>query len=156
MWYAWRSQLLEDLMKALQGIGEGLISDDESLTHAERIVEETLPSLAEKHNALQQEAERLENEATATNDSEKEELDTARQNLQDVLTDLEENRAILEQLQRQATEQDEAANDLDEQKAEFTAAVKEAERVKDACRGVSINEIATLKGRAENHPMHGG
>lgn len=152
MWYAWRSQLLEDLMKALQGIGEGLISDDEALSHAERTVEEVLPGLAEKHNTLQQEAEELDQESAATNESEKEELDTARQKLQGVLTDLEKHRATLEQLQRQAKEQDEAVTDLEEQRAEFTAAVKEAERVKDACRGVSLDEIVTLKGKAANHP----
>ena len=147
MWYAWRSQLLEDLMKALQGIGEGLISDDEALTRAEQILYQALPGLAEKRDALQQQAEILEQEAVATNDEEKEELDAARERIQDVSAEQDERRSLLQDLQRQAKEQDETATDIEEQKAEFIAAIKEAERVKDACRGVSISEIASLKGR---------
>lgn len=152
MWYAWRSQLLEDLMKALQGIGEGLISDDEALSNAEHILHQALPGLTEKHEALQQEAERLAQEAAATNDDEKEELGTARERVQGVGTELDDKRALLEDLQRQAKEQEEAASDLEEQKSEFNAAAKEAERVKDACRGVSISEIAALKGKIHEPP----
>lgn len=147
MWYAWRSQLLEDLMKALQGIGEGLISDDEALSNAEHVLDQALPGLNEKFDALQQEAEGLERDAATTNDDEKEELEAAREKLQGVSGVLDERRAMLQHLQEQAKEQDEATNDLEEQKSEFAAAIKEAERVKDACRGVSISEIATLKGK---------
>ena len=147
MWYAWRSQLLEDLMKALQGIGEGLINDDEALSRAEHILDQSLPGLSEKHQTLRAEAERLEEEAAATNEEQKEELEAAREQVQAVSSELEEKRALLRDLQQQAKEHEENASELEEQKAEFTAAIKEAERVKDACRGVSINEITTLKGK---------
>lgn len=147
MWYAWRSQLLEDLMKALSGIGEGLLKDDDVLQHAEQVLDQVLPGLIEQHESLQQEAENLEDAATATSEEEKEELDQARERLVEVDDELDEKRRMLEKLRREAQEHERLTSDLQDSKAEFTAAIVEAERVREACRGVSLNEIASLKGQ---------
>ena len=146
MWYAWRSQLLEDLMKALQGIGEGLIRDDETLQHAEQILEQVLPRLLEQREGLVAEAERLEEEVSATSGEEKEELEAARELVQAKGYEVREKQKVLEALRAQMREQETMAGNLEESREEFAAAIKEAERVKDACRGVSVNEIAGLKG----------
>ncbi|KAK5126576.1 hypothetical protein LTR85_009510 [Meristemomyces frigidus] len=145
MWYGWRSQLLEDLMKALSGIGEGLLRDDEVLQHAEQILDQVLPGLVEQHDSLQEEAERLEQAASATSEEEKEELEQARERLAEVDGELDEKRRMLEELQQEEQEQERLASDLQENKAEFTAAIQEAERVREACRGVSLTEISSLK-----------
>ncbi|KAI7354724.1 hypothetical protein KC336_g22303, partial [Hortaea werneckii] len=150
MWYAWRSQLLEDLMKGLSGIGEGLLKDDEVLQRAEEILDQVLPGMEEKHVALQQEAERLENEIQSTSEEEKEELEQARSRIVEVDGAVEEKRRMLEQLERETEEQDRMANHLEESKVEFAAAIKEAERVREACRGVSLQEIADLKESIKN------
>lgn len=148
MWYGWRSQLLEDLMKALSGIGEGLLRDDEVLLRAEETIGQVLPGLVEQHEKLQEEAERLEQAASATSEEEKEELEQARERLVKVDGELEEKRRVLEELQRETIEQERLASDLQENKTEFTAAIQKAEGVREACRGVSVNEISSLKGQS--------
>ncbi|KAK4547141.1 hypothetical protein LTR36_001362 [Oleoguttula mirabilis] len=145
MWYGWRSQLLEDLMKALSGIGEGLLRDDEMLQHAEQILDQVLPGLTEQHNGLQVQAEELELATAATSEEEREELQQARESIVKVDGELAQKRRMLEELQQEALEHDRLAGDLQENKAEFTAAIQEAERVREACRGVSLNEISSLK-----------
>ncbi|KAK1813264.1 hypothetical protein LTR12_012327 [Friedmanniomyces endolithicus] len=145
MWYAWRSQLLEDLMKGLSGIGEGLLRDDDVLQRAEEVLEQTLPGLLEQQASLQEEAERLELAAVETSVEEKEELEAARPRVVEVEREMEEKGRLLEELRREAEEHETLAADLLDSKTEFTAAIQEAERVRDACRGVSLKELATLK-----------
>ena len=152
MWYAWRSQLLEDLMKALQSMGEGLIRDDEKLQHAEQILEQIMPGLLEQHQSLQAEAQSLEEEAAAVNEDEKEELEAARENIQAAAYEIREKQQILEDLQREMQSHDTQVNDLEENRAEFAAAIKEADRVKESCRSISTNEITALKGTT--NPTH--
>ncbi|KAK0275547.1 hypothetical protein LTR35_007270 [Friedmanniomyces endolithicus] len=146
MWYAWRSQLLEDLMKGLSGIGEGLLRDDEVVQRAEELLEETLPGLLEQQARLQEEAERLELAAVETSVEEKEELGAARSRVVEVEGEMEEKGRLLEELRREAEEQEALAADLRDSKTEFAAAIQEADRVRDACRGVSLKELVTLKG----------
>ncbi|KAK5130779.1 hypothetical protein LTR08_001669 [Meristemomyces frigidus] len=145
MWYAWRSQLLDDLMKALSGIGEGMLKDDEVLQRAEQILDEVLPGLVKQQEALQEEAERLEQAASATSEEEKEELAAARERLLEVDDELEKKQKVLKKLQHETHKQEAVAGDLQENRLEFNAAIQEAERVREACRGVSLNEIASLK-----------
>ncbi|KAK5700604.1 hypothetical protein LTR97_005121 [Elasticomyces elasticus] len=147
MWYHWRSQLLEDLMKALSSIGEGLLRDDEVLVHAEEVLQGTLPGLMEQRMDMQVEMERLEAVAAAmeTSEEEKEELEGARGRLVEVDGELEEKMKVFEGLRREAQEQEGLATDMQDSKLELTAAIQEAERVRDACRGVSLKEIAALK-----------
>ncbi|CAK4030654.1 Hypothetical predicted protein [Lecanosticta acicola] len=145
LWYVWRSQLLDELMGGLQNIGEGLIKDDEVIGRSEETLEQLLPTLTEKHHSLQQEAERLEESVNAVSEEEKEELNATRMNLSDVNSELAEKRRLLESLRKQVEEQDYAAEHLRESKDEFQAAIQEANRVREACRGVSLSEIKTLK-----------
>ena len=147
MWYAWRSQLLEDLMKALQSIGESLIRDDEKLRHAEQVLDQIMPGLLQQHQTLQAEAGSLEEEAAAENEDEKEELEAAREKLQATAYEVHEKQKILQGLQREMQEQETQINDLEESRAEFAAAIKEADRVKESCRSISTNEITALKGK---------
>lgn len=154
MWYGWRSQLLDELMHALQGIAEGLIKDDEVLQSKEEIIEQSLPGLLEQQEALQQEAGRLEEAANATSEEEKEELESARERIVAVDGELEEKSMMLKELQREAQEQESNEQHLLETKAEFTAAIKEAERVREAFRTISLDEIKSLKGnRLLTHPI---
>lgn len=151
MWYAWRSQLLDELMVGLQNIAEGLIKDDETLARTEQMVDEVLPKLVEQKDGLEQEATRLEESVNAVSDEEREELEMVREQITDTNAQLAEKRHLLESLQRQAQEQDSLAEKLHASNAEFTAATQEANRVREACRGVSINEITALKGQSQTN-----
>jgi kinetochore protein Spc7/SPC105 len=146
MWYGWRSQLLDELMHVLQGIAEGLLKDDETLQVREEILGQVLPQMIEKQESLQQEVQQLEAEANSTSDEEKGELEAARARITSVDAELEEKRRILEELQYDTQEQDEIEENLRETKDEFTAAIKEAERVRESYRTISMDEINALKG----------
>jgi len=150
MWYGWRSQLLDELMHVLQGIAEGLLKDDEILQASEETLNQALPHMTEQQVALKQEAEQLEAELNATSEEEKEELDAARARITDVDAELAEKRRVLEELQYDVQEQEEIGENLRETKDEFTAAIKEAERVRESYRTISVEEINALKGKL--HP----
>ncbi|KAF2717154.1 Spc7-domain-containing protein [Polychaeton citri CBS 116435] len=145
MWYGWRSQLLEDLMKGLQGIGENLIKDDETLQQAEQVLKQALPPLEQQHENVVAEAEELEQSVAATSEEEKAELDGLRNNLSNANLEVEEKRKILNALHAQVHEQEQLVGHLLEVKSECTDAIKEADRVREACRGVSMKEVSELK-----------
>lgn len=147
MWYGWRSQLLDELMHVLQGIAEGLLKDDEILQASEETLNQALPQMTEQQQALKQEAEQLEAELNATSEEEKEELDAARARITAVDAELVEKRRILEELQYDVQEQEEIGENLRETKDEFTAAIKEAERVRESYRTISVEEINALRGK---------
>jgi len=150
MWYGWRSQLLDELMHVLQGIAEGLLKDDETLQAREEILGQVLPRMTEKQASLQQDVQQLEAEVNATSEEEKEELEAARTRITSVEAELEEKRRILEELQYDTQEQEEIEETLRETKDEFTAAIKEAERVRESYRTISMDEINALKGKLDS------
>ena len=151
MWYGWRSQLLDELMHVLQGIAEGLLKDDETLQAREEILGQVLPQMTEKQELLQQDVQQLEAEVNSTSDEEKEELEAARARITSVESELEERRRILEELQYDTQEQEEIEENLRETRDEFTAAIKEAERVRESYRTISMDEINALKGMLVLH-----
>lgn len=148
MWYGWRSQLLDELMTGLQSIAEGLIQDDETLGRSEEILDEVLPGLVGQRNKLQEEADRLEESVSAVSEEEKGELKVVRDTLVGVNSELVERQRVLDRLRREVEEQDSTAEHLQDSKEEFTAAIQEANRVREACRGVSVNEVTALRGKA--------
>ena len=154
MWYGWRSQLLDELMHVLQGIAEGLLKDDEILQASEEALSQALPQMTEQQFALKQEAEQLESELSATSEEEKEELDAARDRIAAVDAELAEKRRILEELQYDVKEQEEIGENLRENKDEFTAAIKEAERVRESYRTISVEEINALKRKHHFKHIH--
>jgi kinetochore protein Spc7/SPC105 len=154
MWYGWRSQLLDELMHVLQGIAEGLLRDDEILQASEEALNQALPQMTEQQLALKQEAEQLEAELSAASEEEKEELDAARDRITAVDAELAEKRRILEELQYDVQEQEEIGENLRETKDEFTAAIKEAERVRESYRTISVEEINALKRKRHSKHTH--
>ena len=133
-------------MKGLSGIGEGLLRDDEVLTESEYVLDAVLPGLVEQKESMELEAERLEQALSATSEEEKMELEGARERLVEVDADLEERKETLAALRQEAQEHETMAAGLQESKTEFLAAIQEAERVRESCRGVSLDEITALKG----------
>ncbi|EME89594.1 uncharacterized protein MYCFIDRAFT_185843 [Pseudocercospora fijiensis CIRAD86] len=145
MWYAWRSQLLEELMGGLSKIGEGLIQDVEILTQSEEVLDEALPPLVKQHEELQQEADILEKSAKEIPEEDKAQLNEVRENLVDINNTVAEKRRLLNDLRRKVEEQDNLAEHLQDSKQELMAAIQESNRVREACRGVSIEEVCKLK-----------
>nr|POF02510.1 kinetochore protein spc7 [Quercus suber] len=145
LWYAWRTQLLEDLVKALSGIAEGLIRDDEVLRDLEQIVGEGLPTLISREETLSLEAQQLQQAAVQIPETDRLDLQQARKKLVDVNEEIELKQRLLSELREQDLMQEQGLAGLLESKSEFNAAIQEAERIREACRGVSLQEIASLK-----------
>jgi kinetochore protein Spc7/SPC105 len=146
MWYAWRSQLLDELMGGLQTIGENLIKDDDIVSKSEKMIERVLPDLTAQHEQLSAEADALEKVVNLVSESEKEDLQDCRETLKATNATLAAKRELLEQLRQQVKEQDDLAVQLAESKEESLAAMLEANRVREACRGIPVSEIAALTG----------
>jgi kinetochore protein Spc7/SPC105 len=146
MWYAWRSQLLDELMGGLQTIGENLIKDDEIMSKSESMIERVLPDLTAQHAKLHAEADALEKIVNVVSESDKEDLQECRAALKTTNATLAERREILQQLRQQVKEQDDLAIQLAESREESIAAMEEANRVREACRGIPVSEISTLAG----------
>jgi len=147
LWYGWRSQLLEGLEDGLNGIRQGLESDSEDLSLKEALLNEMLPAATQHHDALVEEAQRLEEAAVVISDEEKIELEESRQRLIAVSDAIVERKAALERLERRLQEQERLADMHTDRRSEAMGAIEEANRVKEAMRGISAEEVASLNGK---------
>ncbi|KAF1345560.1 Spc7 kinetochore protein-domain-containing protein [Delphinella strobiligena] len=147
IWYNWRSQLLDGLEAGLKGVKSCLENDGNVLSEREKLLESFLPDLLAKHETLESQALTLEEAAAAaaTSEEEKEELNATREQLVNVNAQIEERKCMLASLKKEIQEQESLIEEYGEGKAECMAQIQEAERVKDSCRGWSIDEIASLK-----------
>ncbi|KAG9768226.1 Spc7-domain-containing protein, partial [Aureobasidium melanogenum] len=145
IWYDWRSKLLDGLSDGLDRIQTGLDADAEILGKKQESLDSVLPDLLQHYEGLLKEAEQLEQAAAATSEEEKEELRASRARLVEVDEQIEERKRMLASLQRDVDEQDRLAEAYEEGKTESLAAIQEAERVKESCRGFTIDEVQSLK-----------
>ncbi|KAI5206450.1 Spc7-domain-containing protein [Aureobasidium subglaciale] len=145
IWYDWRSKLLDGLAEGLNRIKDGLEADAEVLDQKQQALDAVLPDLLQQYESLLKEAEQLEQAAAATSEEEKEELRASRARLLEVDGQVEERKRILANLQRDIEEQDNLAEAYEEGKAESLAAIQEAERAKESCRGFTVDEVQSLK-----------
>lgn len=146
IWYDWRSKLLDGLEDGLKGIEEGLEADAKILGEKEQLLDGILPDLLQREENMQAEAQQLEEATTAISEDEKEELDAARNRLIEATQEMEERKRMIARFQQELQEQDQLVEDYSEGKAECLAAITEAERVKESCRGWTMDEVLTLKG----------
>ncbi|KAI9690507.1 MAG: hypothetical protein M1822_009470 [Bathelium mastoideum] len=148
MWYEWRGQLLKGLRQGLEGIGQELEGDARLLGRREEMIESVLPGLGARREELLAEKQVLEEQAKELDGIDKEELEEAREGLVDVENELEEKRRMLERLQEDMKKKQEAIEMAQERKTEMMAEIKEAERVREECRGWSAAEVRELQGKA--------
>ena len=153
MWYEWRMKLLDGLKEGLVKIGEGMNDDDLSLTQQEQMMQPVLPSLIEQHERLESEVQTAQAQADELADCDQDELRGARQELMSVERDLESKQKLLHQLQSQLREKENILGDVIERKQECVDEIKEAEKVRQDCRGWSSAEVSALQGIIELDPM---
>ncbi|KAL4935327.1 Spc7 kinetochore protein-domain-containing protein [Aspergillus oleicola] len=125
-WYEWRMKLLEGLKEGLGRHMEEMKGDDDVLSKHEKLLNDAVPALATKHSSLEQEATNLQQLADELENCDQDKLWNARGKLSDIEEEISPRRRL-------------------ELKAEFTAQIQEAERVKEECRGWSAKEIRELK-----------
>ncbi|KAL4793181.1 hypothetical protein BDV19DRAFT_232040 [Aspergillus venezuelensis] len=144
-WYEWRMKLLEGLKEGLDRHMEEMKGDDEILSKHEKLLNDAVPALATKHSSLEQEATNLQRLADELENCDQDELWNARGKLADVEEEIASKKKFLEELQAEVQDKTDTIEAGAELKAEFTAQIQEAERVKEECRGWSAKEIRELK-----------
>lgn len=147
IWYGWRSRLLEGLDDGLNGIKQNLESDSEELQDKEAIIEEVLPILLEQHENMEAQAQDLDEAAAAVAEEDKAELDEARKQLVDVDEQIEERKRMIAAFQQELDEQESLVEAYTESKTECFGAIQESDRIMEACRGWSLDEVASLQGK---------
>ncbi|KAL1305229.1 hypothetical protein AAFC00_002146 [Neodothiora populina] len=145
IWYDWRGKLLDGLEEGLKGIKTGLTNDERVLSERNELLDSLLPNLLAQHEKLSTEAGELEDAAAATSREDKVELGASRERLVSLKDDIEERKRMLATLQEQLREQDDLIEGYTDGQTECLAAIREAERVKESCRGWTIDEVADLK-----------
>ncbi|KAL2158480.1 hypothetical protein VTH06DRAFT_4246 [Thermothelomyces fergusii] len=149
MWYEWRMKLQEGLKEGLLKTAEGMDADDRLLTKQEQLLSSVLPDLVRHAEALEAEQRELEAAARELADSDPQDLEDARAELAAVNKSLGEKTGKLRQLRR---ELDEAAGDLESlarQKQQCLEEIREADKIREECRGWSLEEVNKYKARTE-------
>ncbi|KAL4998204.1 hypothetical protein BDV10DRAFT_167484 [Aspergillus recurvatus] len=144
-WYEWRMKLLEGLKEGLDRHVEEMKGDDNLLSKHEAILKDAMPALSAKHSSLKEEATRLQELADELENCDQDELWNARGKLADLEEEIAQKKKMLEELQTEVQDKTDTIETGTELKAEFTAQIQEAERVKEECRGWSAKEIHELK-----------
>jgi kinetochore protein Spc7/SPC105 len=145
LWYDWRVTLLGTLKEGLFKTAEGMISDEELLDQQQVYLESVLPQLIQQAEQLQQQEADLQSAAEEIANCDHEELSEARQKLITADADIDAKKRLIaefrKQLQGKAAEI-EAGN---EKKQAYLEEIRDAEKIREECRGWTSSEISALK-----------
>jgi kinetochore protein Spc7/SPC105 len=146
MWYDWRMTLLGTLKEGLFKTGEGMIEDEEILDGQYSLLNTILPKLIREAEVLEHEEAELQSAAEDLASCDPEALSSARQELISVDAEIETKKRMIRDLQRQLEEKEcELASGV-ERKQICVDDIREAEKVREECRGWTSGEISSLKG----------
>jgi kinetochore protein Spc7/SPC105 len=148
MWYEWRMKLLEGLKEGLDRHVEEMHADDSLLSEQEAILHSVVPELVERHALLDSEASRMQEIVDEMENIDPNELRMARERLAKVDAEIETKKRQLEEMQEDLQNKNDTIEAGAELKAEFLEQIREAERVREECRGWSIKEVNALKGKS--------
>ncbi|PCH03410.1 Kinetochore Spc7 [Penicillium occitanis (nom. inval.)] len=156
MWYEWRMKLLEGLKEGLDRHVEEMHADDSLLSEQEAILHSVVPELVEKHALLDSEASRMQEIVDEMENIDPNELRMARERLAKVDAEIETKKRQLEEMQEDLQNKNDTIEAGTELKAEFLEQIREAERVREECRGWSIKEVNALKDSVQMLEMQTG
>ena len=148
LWYDWRTNLLNDLRDGLRKILDGMSSDDDVLQKYEALVSTVLPHAIEDRERLMQEHAGLQAHADEIRDSNQAELGMARSDLLVIRQEIEDKMVLVEQKQMQVREKQEAIEEAMERKMTCIEEIRQAEMVREQCRGWTSTEVSFHKGTA--------
>lgn len=152
MWYEWRMKLLEGLKEGLDRHVEEMQADDSLLLEQEAILQSVVPELVEKRSLLESEASRMQEIVDEMENIDPNELRMARERLAKVDAEIERKKRQLEEMQEDLQNKNDTIEAGAELKTEFLEQIREAERVREECRGWSIKEVNALKGKLNRVP----
>ncbi|GLB10973.1 hypothetical protein AtubIFM57258_007385 [Aspergillus tubingensis] len=149
-WYEWRMKLLEGLKDGLDRHAQEMKADGDILSKHEALLTGVVPGLEEKHSALEKEATTLQQLADEMENCDQDELRSTREKLSSVEAEIEEKKRRLQEMQDELKTKTDTIESGTALKAEYTAQIEEAERIKEECRGWSAKEISELKESVRN------
>lgn len=147
MWYEWRMKLQDGLREGLLKIAEGMETDEKVIEKQQKLLSSVAPALIKQFEALEREHDHLESIASELADCDPEELQSARAELESADKDIAAKLLKIEELRGQLQDTEVNISKLVEQKQHCQVEIKEAEKIREECRGWSSNEISSLKGQ---------
>lgn len=148
MWYDWRMTLLGTLKEGLFKTAEGMIEDEEILDHQQELLEAVLPELTRRAEQLRREESDLQSAAEEIANCDQDELSEARQRLIRVDADVEAKKHLIADLRRQLEGKESEIEAGIARKQVYLEEIREAEKIREECRGWTSSEISALKGDA--------
>lgn len=145
-WYEWRMELLGTLKQGLIKTAEGMIEDEETLDQQQELLDAVLPSLMERSEQLQQEEGDLQSAADEIANCDQEELGDARQRLIGLDADIQAKKQMIADLRKQMQGKEAEIEEGTERKQVWQEEIREAEKIREECRGWTSSEISILKG----------
>lgn len=145
MWYEWRSTLLETVKDELVRSAEGMINDEEILDKQQALLESVLPRMIKLAQQLQFEESNLKTAAADIASCDPEELSETRQQLITVEADVEAKKNMIQELKKQLEAKEAEINAGTAKKENCLEEIREAEKIREECRGWSSSEISALK-----------
>ena len=151
MWYEWRMKLQDGLKEGLVKTAEGMDNDDRLLAKQQELLSSVLPDMVKRLEALELEHENLEAVAKELADCDPQDLEDARAELTAVDESIAEKTKKVEELRRNLEESTGGIEALTAQKQQCLGEIREADKIREECRGWSSDEISKLKGKHSNH-----
>lgn len=148
MWYEWRMTLLSTLKEGLFKTGEGMITDEETLDRQQALLNTVLPQLIQQTESLLSEEADLQSAAAELANCDPEDLENARQDLISVDAEIEEKRRLVSDLRKQLQGKETELESGTEKKRAWLEEIREAEKIREECRGWTSTEISALKGKS--------
>ncbi|PQE13516.1 Spc7 kinetochore protein [Rutstroemia sp. NJR-2017a WRK4] len=149
MWYQWRSTLLETLKDGLIRSAEGMINDEEVLDQQQTLLDSVLPEMIKQAEQLQREEAGLKAAAEDIASCDPEELSDARQQLISVEADIEAKKGLVAELKKQLQAKESELEVGTARKQICVEEIREAEKVRQECRGWTSSEISALKAKVD-------
>ncbi|KAK2623679.1 hypothetical protein QTJ16_006860 [Diplocarpon rosae] len=149
MWYDWRMTLLGTVKEGLFKTAEGMIEDEKILDHQQELLETALPELIKRADQLQREEADLQYAAKEIANCDQEELSDARQQLIAIDADVEAKKRLIADLRRQLEGKESEIEAGNERKEVCLEEIREAERIREECRGWTSSEISALKEKVD-------
>lgn len=147
MWYEWRMKLLDGLKEGLLKIHEGMEADGNILQCHQELLDMVLPGLLKMHDQIALEEVELRHAAEELANCDQEELSEARQKLLSVEMDIETKKRMIDDLRNQLKDKENTFVTTSERKQAYLDEIREAEKIREECRGWTGHEISLLKGK---------
>ena len=151
MWYEWRMKLQYGLREGLLKISEDMESDSRMLKDRENLLENALPNMVSRCEALEEESGILEAAAQELADCDPAELQAARDDLIGLDADIEEKKRLIAELRQDLDASTRVAEDLSGKKEDILSHIQQTEKIREACRGWTATEVETIKGQLISH-----